>query len=55
MKNEIRNSCGRRGCYITLLASDSRVRIIYSGMYGTKHAISKILPLVNLSLDKELA
>ena len=55
MKNEIRNSCGRRGCFITLLASDSRVRIIYSGMHGAKHDIQKVLPLVNLSLDKELA
>lgn len=56
MKNDIRNSCNKkRGCFITLLPSDSRVRTVLSRVYGTKYDISKILPLVDLSLDKELA
>lgn len=55
MKKNVRNSCKRRGCYFTELPYDGRLRPILSRVYGTKYDISKILPLVNLSLDKELA
>ncbi len=48
------NACGKRGCEITLLPSDSRIRTVHSGMHGTKHDTKKVLPLVNLSLDKKL-
>jgi hypothetical protein len=54
MKNNIKNSCGKRGCEITLLPSDSRVRTILSGVHETKHDIQKVLSLAITSLDKEL-
>ena len=54
MKNNIQNSCGKRGCEITLLPSDSRVRTILSGVHETKHGIQKVLSLAITSLDKEL-
>lgn len=54
MKNDIANSCGKRGCEITLLPSDSRVRVIISRVYETKYDIQKILPLAHLSLDNKL-
>lgn len=57
MNNEFRNSCGgkKRGCHFTALPHDSRFRIVFSGMHGTRNDISKILSLANLSLDKKLA
>jgi len=54
MKNKIQNSCGKRGCEITLLPSDSRVRTILSRVHETKYDIQKVLSLAITSLDKEL-
>ncbi len=56
MKDNVRNStCKRRGCIITLLPSDSRIRLIDSRMYGAKYDTKKVLFMAYLSLDEELA
>jgi len=54
MNGIINDACKRRGCFITLLPSDSGVRDVRSKLYGTKYDTKKVLPLVNLSLDKKL-
>lgn len=56
MNYEIRNTCGkRRGCEIyTIIPYDSRFEPIYSGVHGTRNDTTKILSLVNISLDKKL-
>ena len=55
MKTDVtNNTCSKRGCEITLLPSDSRVRTIVSRVYGTRNDIQKVLPMAYLSLDKEL-
>ena len=57
MKNEFRNNCGKkRGCSVTIiLPYDGQLELVYSRVYGTRNDSSKILSLVNLSLDKKLA
>ena len=55
MKTDVTNStCSKRGCFITILTRDSRVRTIVSRVYGTRNDIQKVLPMAYLSLDKEL-
>lgn len=53
--NNVRNSCGKKGCRTIILTRDSRVMPIISGMSGAKYDFPEVLPLVGLSLDKELA
>lgn len=52
----VKNSCGGRGCSINhiILPHDSRSKLVYMEMYGTKNDIQKVLPLVNISLDYQL-
>lgn len=55
MKNEFTNSCKRRGCDVgIILPHDIGVRIVLSRVHGTKYDFSKVLSLVDLSLDKKL-
>ncbi len=53
---DIRNNCGkRRGCDIGVtLPHDSKLRVVFSRMYGTRNDFPKILSLVDLSLDSQL-
>lgn len=54
-KNDFTNSCGKkRGCFITLLPSDSRVGIIISRVHGASDDIQKILSMADISLDEKL-
>lgn len=53
---DITNSCKkRRGCFITILFTDSEPRPIFSRVHRTRNDFSKILSLVDLSLDEKLA
>jgi hypothetical protein len=40
MKNNIKNSCGKRGCEITLLPSDSKIKQVNSKNGATNKIIS---------------
>jgi len=56
MKNGFTDSCKRRGCDVgIILPHDIGVRVVLSRVHGASNDISKILSLVNLSLDKKLA
>ena len=54
---DISNNCGKkRGCTVVIiLPYGSRTGAFLSGMHGTRHDIQKVLSILNLSLDLQLA
>lgn len=56
MNNMIKNTCGKkRGCAVDIiLPNDGSFKFVLSGVHGARNDISKILPLVNISLDEKL-
>jgi hypothetical protein len=55
-KNDIRNSCGGKGCSVRgiVLPNDSKPKPICMEVHGVRNDIAKVSSVSNLSLGKEL-
>ena len=50
---DLKNSCNGRGCKINhALPRDCEFVVIRSKMYGSRNDIPKVLPIINVLMDK---